>query len=180
MRKPYSYILQVKKAGKTAAQKRLDNQVKANSVRIHEQRRIDLKNAVRSSADENQLPCSDDISVEQQTTPRVKSSRKSVESAAVCSPTCPSLANHRIFLPHLNKCVVCNEDVSLYTNNREKAQSSYQNPDSYMHGRLRRRLLNIADHRLKIDPSDSWALEVKGRLEGMRDLHAEGALIHTI
>ena len=43
---------------------------------------------------------------------------------------------------------------------------------------MKKRLLETAENRIHIDPGDTWAIQVKGRLLSMNDLVAEEALLH--
>ena len=74
-------------------------------------------------------------------------------------------------LLYKNKCILCNEQVSLYLNNPDKRD--YTAPDNVTSKNLMNRLNNAVDDRLASNPDDKWAVEVKGRLSGINDLVAQ-------
>ena len=81
-------------------------------------------------------------------------------------------------LPYKNKCILCNNPVSLYLNNSSLARKTYSRPDNKSADDLKKRLLETAEKRIRIDPEDTWAIQVKGRLISMNGLVAKEALLH--
>ena len=81
-------------------------------------------------------------------------------------------------LPYSNKCMLCNNPVSLYLNNSSLARKTYCRPDNESANDLTKRLLETAEKRIRINPEDTWAVQVKGRLISINDLVAEEALLH--
>ena len=80
--------------------------------------------------------------------------------------------------PYKNKCILCNNPVSLYLNNSSLARKTYSWPDNKSADVLKKKLLETAEKRMSIDPGDTWAIQVKGRLISMNDLVAEEAQLH--
>ena len=78
--------------------------------------------------------------------------------------------------PYKNKCILCNNPVSLYLNKSSPARKTYSRPDNKSADDLKKRLLETAEKRIRIDPGDTSATQVKGRLISMNDLVAEEAL----
>ena len=81
-------------------------------------------------------------------------------------------------LPYKNKCILCNNPVSLYLNNSSLARKTYSQPDNKSADDLKKRLLETAEKQIRIDPGDTWVIQVKGGLISMNDLVAEEALLH--
>ena len=79
-------------------------------------------------------------------------------------------------LPYKNKCILCNNPVSLYLNKSSPARKTYSRPDNKSADDLKKRLLETAEKRIRIDPGDTSATQVKGRLISMNGLVAEEAL----
>ena len=84
----------------------------------------------------------------------------------------------KVFLPYKNKCILCNDLVSLYKNNRSQAKKTYSKPDNVTGPGLMEQFLKTADNRLALDSNDTWAISVKGRLSGINDIVSEEALLH--
>ena len=76
-------------------------------------------------------------------------------------------------LPSKNKCILCNNLVSLYLNNSSLARKTYSRTDNKSADDLKKRLLEIAEKRVRIDPGDTWDIQVKGRLISINDVVAE-------
>ena len=74
--------------------------------------------------------------------------------------------------------MLCNNPVSLYLNNSSLARKTYCRPDNESANDLTKRLLETAEKRIRINPEDTWAIQVKGRLISINDLVAEEALLH--
>ena len=81
-------------------------------------------------------------------------------------------------LPYKKKCILCDNPVSLYLNNSSLARKTYSQPDNKSADNLKKRLLETTEKRIHIDPGDTWAIQVKGRLISVNDLVAEEALLH--
>ena len=81
-------------------------------------------------------------------------------------------------LPYKNKCIICNNPVSLYLNNSLLVRKAYSRPDNKSADDLKMRLLETAEKRICIDPGGTWTIQVKGRLISMNDLVAEEAQLH--
>ena len=64
----------------------------------------------------------------------------------------------RKLLLYKDKCILCNEKVSSYSNNASKRD--YSRPDSASWKELMVRLDKAAKERLNIDRKDKWAIEV--------------------
>ena len=76
--------------------------------------------------------------------------------------------DRHVFLPYKDICVLCYTAINFHPRHRK----SYRNPESLTYEKAKKRFMNIAERRLDKNPSDSWAIEVKGRLAGMGDLVA--------
>ena len=105
---------------------------------------------------------------------RPKRQRNSLDDSA-CEST---MVDHRPYLPFEGKCPLCDEQVTLFPNHPKKARTVYREPDSQTHVNLKSRWIQTAQSRIKSNPKDAWAVSVKGRLEGMGDLVAEGIIYH--
>ena len=81
-------------------------------------------------------------------------------------------------LPYNSKCILCSNPISLYLNNSSIARKTYSRPDNKSADDLKKRLLETAEKRIRIDAGDTWAIQVKGRLISMNDLVAEETLLH--
>ena len=81
-------------------------------------------------------------------------------------------------LPYKNKWILCNNPVSLYRNNSSLARKTYCRPDNKNADDLKKRLLETAEKRIRIDTGDTWTIQIKGRLISMNDIVAEEAVLH--
>ena len=82
------------------------------------------------------------------------------------------------FLPHKSKCKLCKSPVSLYLNNSSLARKIFSRPDIESVDDLKKKLLETAEKRIRIDPGDIWAIQVKVWLISMNYLVGEEALLH--
>ena len=60
-------------------------------------------------------------------------------------------------LPY-NKCILCNNSVSLYLSNSTLARKTYSHSDNKSAHDLKKRLLETAEKRIRIDPGDTWTI----------------------
>ena len=74
--------------------------------------------------------------------------------------------------------MLCNSPVLLDLSNSSLARKTYSRPDNKSADDLKKRLLETAEKRIRIDPGHTWAIQVKGRLVSTNDLVAEEALLH--
>ena len=74
---------------------------------------------------------------------------------------------------------VYNLQQSSFTvsNNSSLARKTYSRPDNKNADDLKKRLLETAEKQIRIDPGNTWAIQVKGRLISINDLVEEEALL---
>ena len=76
-----------------------------------------------------------------------------------------------------NQCILSNNSVALYPNNSSIARKTYKPAaDNKSADDQQKRLLETAEKWIRIDPGDTWAIQVKRRLISMNDLVAEEAV----
>ena len=80
-------------------------------------------------------------------------------------------------LSYKKKCILCNNLVSQYLKNSSLARRTYSQPDNKSPDDLKKRLLKTAEKRIRIDPGDTWTIQVKGKLISMNELVVEEALL---